>query len=1029
MWRPLNRFMLPRLEPDLIDDPLVSRFQESLKATGYQGDISTLAHDRMALATDNSIFQMVPQMVLHPRNESDVVLVTKTLGQKAFSKLHLTARGGGTGTNGQSLNRSLVMDFSRYMTEILEINVEKGWVRVQPGVVLDQLNRALKPLGYFFSPMVSTSSRATLGGMVNNDSSGKGSLVYGKTSDHVLHLHCVLPDGTVIKTEPEVYGEELEAKLVQEDREGEIYRCLKSVVDDHADEIEKVFPKMNRFMSGYNLKHLKGEKGGLCLNYLLSGSEGTLGLMTEVKVKLTPLPAHSRMVAIQYRDFDSALRGAQALATTLPEAVECIDDKIMDMARKDAVWDKVEHLMADDGDVPVKAMNFVEYVGMEKSEVDASINQLVTRLGADEFEGVLGYVQADKPADIAALWELRKKGVGLLGAIQGARKPMAFVEDCAVPPENLADFIGEFQGLIRAHDLDFGMFGHVDAGCMHVRPCLDLTNDADVAMIKTLSDEVAKLVKGYGGVMWGEHGRGIRSEYTPDFFGPILYDELRRVKGVFDPHNQLNPGKMITPLGTEDATYKIEKMNLRGHEDRQIPVTVRESFPSAMNCNGNGACHSVDVDDVMCPSSKVTRNRIHSPKGRAGLMREWLRRLAKVGTSPEKVGQAHWWQFPVRLYTTLRYKSRREDFNHQVYQSMKACLSCKACATQCPIKVDIPSLKARFLQAYHSRYLHPMKDHLVASVERVAPIISHMGRSVNFIQSIPPIKYVVKKIGMVHAPNLSVPSLADGLASRNLEPFDVEAIRALGDEVKVRSVILVQDAFSSFYDASLVLSTVDVLTSIGVRVYVAPYRPNGKPMHIKGFIKDFEAVAQRNVEWLKILESTGLPLVGVEPSIALTYREEYVEHLGEKGKVHVQLLQEWLSGYLSSSRSGEDFSHRVMKKEMFNKIYKLFGHCTEKTSLPSSQPMWKEIFNYFGLHLELQATGCCGMAGTFGHETEHFEESKGLYKLSWKPKLAAAKKEGEIVLATGYSCRCQVKRFEGEKLQHPMELLQLALRP
>jgi Fe-S oxidoreductase len=548
-------------------------------------------------------------------------------------------------------------------------------------------------------------------------------------------------------------------------------------------------------------------------------------------------------------------------------------------------------------------------------------------------------------------------------------------------------------------------------------------------MVKTLSDEVANLVKKYGGVMWGEHGRGIRSEYTSEFFGPVLYDELRRIKGVFDPGNQLNPGKMVTPLGTEDATYQIEKMNLRGHEDRQIPKGVRESFPSAMNCNGNGACHTVDVHDVMCPSSKVTRNRIHSPKGRAGLMREWLRRLAKAGVSPEAVAKVRWWEFPTRLSNTLKNRSRKEDFNHQVYEAMMGCLSCKACATQCPIKVDIPALKARFLQAYHSRYLHPLKDHLVAGVERMAPILSTMGRIVNVVQSFPPLKFVVKKIGMVHAPQLSVPSLKVGLASRHLETFDLKAINALDEVVKARSIILVQDAFSSYYDAELVLSTIDLLTAIGVRVYVAPYHPNGKPMHIKGFLGDFEKVARRNVEYLKGLEKTGLPLVGIEPSIALTYREEYPEHLGNQGKVKVQLLQEWLSTYLSTSRAQEDLTHRVLRKEMTEITYRLFGHCTEKTSFPASQSMWKEIFHRFGLHLELQATGCCGMAGTFGHETEHFEESKGLYHLSWKPKLIEARSRKEVVLATGYSCRCQVKRFEGETLRHPAKLLQTALCP
>jgi FAD/FMN-containing dehydrogenase/Fe-S oxidoreductase len=1019
--------MIPALVPPQSIDPTVARFGDVLLSLGFEGDISKDQASRCALATDNSIFQILPDLIVHPQNEKDVLKVMKTLGRPEFKTVAVTPRGGGTGTNGQALNHGVILDLSRYMDKLLEINAQEGWARVQPGVVLDQLNRELKAYGYFFSPAVSTSSRATIGGMVNNDSSGKGSLVYGKTSDHVISLHVALSDGSLLQTYPELDGTDLLGLCARQDRVGQIYRTVCAVLKNHQGEIEHVFPKMNRFMSGYNLQHALTPQGQLRLNYLLSGSEGTLGVTTEIKLKLTPIPKFSRMVAINYRNFDSALRCAQQLASTRPEAVESIDDKIMTMAREDAVWDRVKHLMESEANSePVMAVNFVEYVGMNKAEVDASIESLIEKLKQNTYPGVISYIQADDPTDIAALWELRKKGVGLLGAVKGDRKPIAFVEDTAVPPEHLADYIAEFSQLLKSHHLDYGMFGHVDAGCMHVRPALDLTVPTDEALVKTISDQVCQLVLKYGGVMWGEHGRGIRSEYTPEFFGPVLYEQLRVIKGAFDPHNQMNPGKMVSPAGEADATYQIDQTSKRGHADREISKDVRVAWPSAMNCNGNGACHSVDPNDVMCPSSKITKNRIHSPKGRAGLLREWLRLSQKAGINvdtPEKPSLSNLFQ---RAMNTWKCRDRNQDFHHQVYDAMMGCLSCKACATQCPIKVDIPSMKARFMSVYHQRYLHPLKDYLVAGVEQMAPMMSPIAKPMNFLQNLSITKYLTKQVGMVDAPLLSSPTLEEGLKSRRMQVFDLEKINKIEPSTKARSVILVQDCFTSYYEADLVLAVVDLLQFLGVRVYVAPFMPNGKPMHIKGFLKSFHDVALANTQSLKTLEKTGLPLIGIEPSMALTYREEYVDILGKDSKVEVKLLQEWLAPFLAQQKALED---RVFNKTLKAKVFTLFGHCTEKTSAAASQRQWKEIYSRFGLHLELTATGCCGMAGTYGHETNHLQESRGIFAMSWEKKIAEAQQKNQKVLATGFSCRCQTKRFAGFKPQHPAVALLDALRP
>ncbi len=471
--------------------------------------------------------------------------------------------------------------------------------------------------------------------------------------------------------------------------------------------------------------------------------------------------------------------------------------------------------------------------------------------------------------------ESKKKGVGLLGNTKGRRKPIPFVEDTAVPPENLAAYIREFRDLLENFGLEYAMFGHVDVGCLHVRPALDLKTTEDEEIVRKISDGVCRLVRKYGGVMWAEHGRGFRTEYTEEHFGSELYQELRRIKQVFDPFNQLNPGKIVTPLESKEQTVSVEAP-LRGHRDRQIHSNWQDEFAVTISCNGNGACFHYDPNHVMCPSSKVTRDRIHSPKGRAGIMREWLRQLSMAG-APDEVRSSGGWA--AKLLNSAK-KHREYDYSHEVFEAMSGCLACKACASQCPVHVDVPEFRSKFLHEYYGRYLRPLRDYLGGSTEWSGQILSKIPRFGNaLLGNALSTKALKQLVGLIDAPALSTPNLTHQLTKVE-GLLTIEEIRKLPNDQKQSSVILLQDAFTSFYEAPLVIHFVKLLQKLGFRVCVAPFRPNGKPLHIKGLLNWFDPLVRKNSEWLHTLATLGVPIVGIEPSMVLTYRDEYPKSLG-----------------------------------------------------------------------------------------------------------------------------------------------------
>lgn len=1009
--------MIPRLAPDPQEASLVNGYLVAIGKAGFGGDISADRSAQVVFATDNSIYEIAPKAVLFPRNANDVSVALRILAQPTFRNVKLAARGGGTGTNGQSLSDGVVLDLSRYLNGIVEINANEGWVRVQAGVVKDQLNAALQTYGMFFAPELSTSNRATIGGMINTDASGQGSCLYGKTRDHVLELTSVFSDGTLWTSRPLDDLQLAHAKRTP-GIVGDAHGIIDQLQRDNTAAIETQFPKLNRCLTGYDLAHIRNREGRFDLNSVLCGSEGTLAVITEAKLRILPIPQHSVLVNVQYENFDKCLRDARSLIAFGAASIETVDSKVLGLAQEDIVWDGVKEFFPSVAGESARGVNLVEFVGATADDVERPVAQLVAALEVEgRVAGRLGFTIARGEAAVQRIWQMRKRAVGLLGNMQGDKRPIAFVEDTAVPPEYLADYIAEFRAVLDRRGLDYGMFGHVDAGVLHVRPAIDMKAPGQEKLIREITDEVAALTLKYGGLLWGEHGKGVRSEYSPLFFGS-LYPVIQSVKNVFDPHNQLNPGKIAAPTG--QTLLKIDGVPTRGQADRKIPQGVRTVYTDVINCNGNGACYDWDPDTAMCPSWKATRERRHSPKGRAMLTKEWLRQISANGSDlvaevKNVRSPSSWRNVPAKVLNSLFHRQRTADFSHEVKEAMDGCLACKSCVGGCPIKVNVPSFRAKFLELYHSRYLRPPKDWLVANLEGMLPFLAAAPGLVNSVLRAPPVTGALRALGLVDLPLLTGVDLGRELAVRGLSFATSGVLTSMSGEQKQRSVIIVQDAFTSFYETRLVLDTLDLLSRLGFNPLLSVYRPNGKPLHVHGFLKRFEKTARSQAEQLNIYTALGIPLVGIDPSMTLTFRSEYAEALGSRAVPKVQLLQEWLAARAS------------LGVATTGKRYALLPHCTERATAQSSLQNWAAIFSGVGLRLDVIASGCCGMAGTYGHETRNVETSRAIFDMSWRRHIDGARPEEEL-LATGYSCRSQAKRFGQMVLRHPVQVLLQHLR-
>ncbi|MEO6653489.1 MAG: FAD-binding and (Fe-S)-binding domain-containing protein [Ilumatobacteraceae bacterium] len=953
--------------------PTMQRLSEALAAGGFTGRIEQGPATSVVYGTDNSIYQLRPIGALVPDSFDDLVLLAD-VNHRLEVPHPLVARGGGTGTNGQSLTDGVVVDLRRTMNRILSIDADAMTAVVEPGVVLGQLNAAVASHGLFFAPHTSTSTRCTIGGMVATDAAGKGSLVHGRTNHHVQSIDAVLADGTPWST-ARMTGRATMETASRPDRVGALHRAIVAALDGFD---RRVLPDVPRGFTGYNLADtlIDGDgrdDGGasdpaIDPTKLLCGSEGTLALIGAITVRLTPLASETLLAVATYSTFEAAVRDANRLKVTNPTAIECLDQRTISLASRSPAWNDLRALIDVDG----RAVLLLEYhdrLGLDR------VGDLIAEPGSE----VTALATSADPATIAAVWTVRADAVGLLGQPVGGRRSIAFVEDCAVPPHRLDEFVSAFRTLLDRHGVGYGMFGHADVGCVHVRPTLDLLDPADEALVRTISDDVAELVGRFGGVMWGEHGRGFRGEYL-DLPDDVVH-RMRLIKTAFDPADLLNPGKLYTPLTSRDAAVtRIDAVPLRAHSDRTVAVGRRHEFESAFSCNGNGICHHWGEAEVMCPSFKVTLDPRLSPKGRADLVRAWL-------ASPDDASLAG-----------------------DLAASMHDCLSCGACTGRCPLQVDIPELKSRFLEQHREPdRRRRLRQRLVGRFEPLLGAVARAGPVGYPLQRLtaPLLRRAVGLVDLPLVPPGTLASRAAGLGVPMIRP---------GDPADDVSVIILTDAFTALLDPSVMEAAVVVLRAIGERPAITPFVPSGKFDHVVGRRRHFAlAVARQRglVESYRDLDAT---LVVIEPAVALLANHEYLAIDPSFPSAAVRSLAGFLAERVDRLPLGSA-----------RDTVQLFDHCTESSLAPGDIDAYRSMLERVGHTVEHEQTGCCGMAGIFGHEIEHLSMSTALFERSWGPRLESDRFTRRC--ASGYSCRSQAQRFGFGSLQHPVQVVAAALDP
>lgn len=1055
--------MVPRIYNLRKIETAYVKFLEALTSSNFSGEIEDRYAARLLVATDNSVYQRMPQAVLFPKSKEDVVEIFKLASRSEFKSVKFAPRGGGTGTNGQSLTDGIVIDMSRHMKNVWGFNPQERSIYVQPGVIKDELNELTAKENLFFSPELSTSSRATIGGMLSNDAAGQGSLVYGRTSEHILEVDVVLEDGSTALFKP-VIGDELKAKLALKNLEGEIYRTVYSLIKDNAAAIKQHFPKLNRFLTGYDLDHAYDPKSDtLNLCRLVCGAEGTLCTVVGAKLDLTVKPTYRALCVVKYENFDSALRHANALIKAGVFSVETVDSKVLNLAKKDPVWLSVKDYITDVEGAEISGVNIVEFNGMDTEKVKAFMLKLydqTIKQSQKRQMGILGACIVETKEGIAAVYGMRKKAVGLLGSAAGAKKLVAFTEDTVVPPENLADYILEFRALLDGMNVTYGMFGHVDTGLMHVRPALDLTTDEDREKLVKISDGVVELVKKYGGQMWGEHGRGYRSCYGEVFFGE-LYPLARKVKAAFDKDNRLNPGKICVPFGNETDKLVAVDDPMRGDLDRTIDIRVRDSFDGAMNCNGNGQCFSYSTASLMCPSYRYSKDHVKSPKGYSGLMREWLRLMTERGVdinaAEEKLtieasrertfkescvaAVSYVNNLFERTYNTL---FEREDFNHEYLGHVATCLSCKSCKTQCPAHVNSAELNSRFLNFYYSRYLRPSMDFLCMNAERTNPLMARVPRLSNALLQNSLSKLLVENIFKF----VDLPKFNERTLRQQAKDVNIQVLTAKEAEERAAhyDVIVVSNAFTASYEADGLIDLAKLVRSMGFKVAILKPYTNGKLLVIRGARAAFIRKARPQAERLARLNAKGLTLVGFDPALTICYRDEYKSLIPNCPDFNVMLPEEWLKQALASEKflakeakiknaleaivrrktpdqevSSGAVNEGVIASCDYTEDFYLFCHCTEQALVPLSVQMWQQILAHFKLRLMPVSVACCGMAGLFGHMKDNLDETRTVYEQNWQAKIR--ERDFAQCLITGFSCRSQVHRMEHKRANHPIHVL------
>ncbi|HLN53943.1 MAG TPA: FAD-linked oxidase C-terminal domain-containing protein [Lentimicrobium sp.] len=990
----------------------VNKWEELRKK--LKGDLFTGNTMRVLYATDASAYRELPLAVARPLDEEDIKELISFAGKMKISLIPRTA---GTSLAGQVVGKGIVVDVSKYMNKILEINKEEHWVRVQPGVVLDELNKVLQPLGLFFGPETSTSNRCMIGGMVGNNACGSHSLIYGSTRDHTIEITALLSDTTKVVFSP-LTSSEFWQKTNQPDLEGTIYKKAGEILKDENNrrEIRDNYPDpgLERRNTGYALDLLldtapfieNGETFNLCR--MLAGSEGTLAFSTEIKLNLVPLPPPEKaLVCIHCHSLEEAYKANLTALKHKPAAIELIDHFILKRTKDNIEQTRNRFFIQGEP----AAILVVEFALNDRNEIDRATSLLITDMRSHGYGYHFPIVYGN---EINRVWALRKAGLGLLSNIKGDSKPVAVIEDTAVLPEVLPEYMADMNAMLARLGLSCVYYAHIATGELHLRPVLNLKDPVDTELFRTVALETAKLVKKYRGSLSGEHGDGrLRGEFIPLMYGDHVYQLLKEIKHVFDPEGIFNPGKITnTPAMNSSLRYKP------GQVTREIDTVFDFSdtmgiIRAAEQCNGSGDCRKSEIfAGTMCPSYQATRNEQDTTRARANILREMLTRNEKDNPYDHK----------------------------EILEVMDLCISCKGCKAECPSNVDMAKYKAEFLQHYYDANGTPLRSWLIGHITAFNRLGSLVPQIYNRILKNKSLSGLLKKtIGF--ATERDIPLLHRNTlrswAKKNMKNGWIINIKDSGNDAIAKDVAkgnefsplvcLFADEFTNYNDVEIGISAIRALNKLGYRVRIPVHKESGRTYLSKGLLRKAQNLARQNIKLLSGVVTTESPLVGIEPSAILTFRDEYIDLTRGEEKEKAKNLADCTFMF-------DDFIMREVKagrirKDQFRdekKLIKLHGHCHQK-ALATTASTREMLSLPAGYQITEIKSGCCGMAGSFGFEKEHYEVSMKIGELVLFPEIRKTD-EDVTIAAPGTSCRHQILDGTGRKALHPVEIFLQSLK-
>lgn len=964
----------------------------SLNGLKIKGEIFTDLEHKVIYSTDASAYRETPVGVAYPKDEEDIISIVKYAHK---NNLNLIPRTAGTSLAGQVVGNGMIVDMSRYMNSIIEINTEERWVKVQPGIVLDELNISLRPYNLFFSPETSTANRCCIGGMTGNNSCGTHSLVYGSVRDHLLEARTILSDGSVALFRP-LSSDEVKEKTTLPTLEGRIYKYLVDLFskEDIRSEAVKAFPdrELKRRNSGYALDELihtdtfePDSVNKFNLSKVLAGSEGTIGFATELKLSLDPLPpVNKRLICAHCEDDDKVYEANLVALQSAPVAIELIDDKILNLSKGNIEQQKNRFFVKGEP----AAIVVIEIAEPTPAELETKTKVIIDSL---KSRGLCYDFTIVEKEDISRVWNLRKAGLGLLSGMPGSAKPVAVIEDTAVAPYRLGAFVKDIKEMLESNGLDCVFYGHISTGELHLRPILNLKEEKDRILFRKVATETAILVKKHRGSLSGEHGDGrLRGEFIPLLLGERMNDIFIEFKNVCDPHNILNRGKIVkTPPMDVSLRYEARDLGIKTYFD----FSARKGWLCAIEqCNGSGDCRKSNLfGGTMCPSYRATKNENHTTRARANLLRELL-----IHPSSDKIFS-----------------------QPDILNALATCLSCKGCKSECPSNVDMARYKAEYLQHHYDESGVPLSVRLTSDLSKIQQLgMTVPGVYNSFLKSsffggiIHRVMHFDKRRNI---PGIYKFSLRDWLK------------RNQSEKKYSRKLYLFADEFTNYMDVEIGMAFVQLMRKLGYEVIIPEHIDSGRVDISKGLLKKAKTIANKNVGLLKDIISDETPLVGLEPSCILTFRDEYPDLVDKSMKndacslaKNVLLFDEFfVREYRKGNISPDQFTSEA-------KNIKLHGHCHQK-ALVSILPSKEMLSIPKNFRVEVIPSGCCGMAGAFGYDENNYDLSMAIGEQVLFPAVRQSD-SSTIIAAPGTSCRQQILDGTGRTALHPVQILLSVLK-